>query len=81
MSKRSARPRGYLLPEDAHFTLIRTRDQLRLMAQLIEPRFAAETEEPLELPAEALSWCFARLARDVDGVLNEVSWPGRASTE
>ena len=74
MRKGRATPNGYLLPEDAHFTLIRTRDQLRLMAQLIEPR-VIDDNEPLCLPPEALSWCFARLARELDSVADAVVWP------
>jgi hypothetical protein len=66
---------SYLLPEDAHLALLQTRDQLRLLALLADPRGCNELE--LSLPPSALAECFWRLARDLDVVVGAAVWPGR----
>lgn len=69
-------PEGYLLPEDAHLALLQTRDQLRLLALLADPRGLDESE--LRLSPGALAECFWRLAGDLDGVAKAAVWPARA---
>jgi hypothetical protein len=68
----AAVPVGYMLPEDAHLALIQTRDQLRLMARLIEPGIDADDERTLS--STALAHCFERLAHDLDGVVEVARW-------
>lgn len=69
---------GYLLPEDAHLSLLQTRDQLRLLALLADPRGFEEPE--LRLSSSALAECFWRLAGDLDGVAKAAVWPGTATS-
>jgi len=64
---------GYLLPEEAHLSLLQTRDQLRLLALLADPRGREEPE--LRLSSGALAECFWRLAGDIDGVAKAAVWP------
>jgi hypothetical protein len=70
-------PEGYLLPEDAHLALLQTRDQLRLLALLADPRGSDEPE--LRLSSGALAECFWRLAGDLDGVAKATVWPAVAT--
>jgi hypothetical protein len=70
-------PEGYLLPEDAHLALLQTRDQLRLLAVLADPRGIDEPE--LRLSSGALAECFWRLAGDLDGVAKAAVWPATTS--
>lgn len=58
---------SYLLPDDAHRTLIQTRDHLRLLAQLTEPQ-GDGCPDVVYLSAEALAHCFDRLADDLDRI-------------
>jgi hypothetical protein len=74
-----ATPGGYLLPEDAHLALLQTRDQLRLLALLADPRGSDEPE--LRLSSGALAECFWRLAGDLDGVARAAVWPAVAMPE
>ncbi|WP_394537598.1 hypothetical protein PRJ39_15900 [Lysobacter enzymogenes] len=62
---------GYLLPVDAHRSLIQVRDQLRLLAQLAEPK-GEQAVDVIYLSAEALALCFDRLADDLDSVAQAV---------
>lgn len=70
---------GYVLPEDAHLALLQTRDQLRLLALLADPRGFEEPE--LRLPSGALAECFRRLAGDLDGVAKAAVWPAATNAE
>jgi hypothetical protein len=70
---------GYLLPEDAHFSLLQTRDQLRLLALLADPRGVDEPE--LRLSSGALAECFWRLAGELDGVAKAAVWPAAATAK
>lgn len=72
-------PDGYLLPEDAHLALLQTRDQLRLLAVLADPRGFDDPE--LRLSSGALAECFRRLAGDLDGVVKAAVWPAVAMPE
>ncbi|MEZ0472913.1 XAC0095 family protein [Luteimonas salinilitoris] len=66
---------GYLLPEDAHLALTQTRDQLRLLALLADPRGSDEPD--LMLRPGALAECFWRLAGDLDEVAEAAAWTGK----
>ncbi|MFC5592973.1 XAC0095 family protein [Lysobacter niastensis] len=66
-------PMGYVLPEDAHLALVQTRDHLRLLARLTEPRTDTGADE-LPLCPLALAHCFDRLARDLDEVVGAAVW-------
>lgn len=68
-------PHARLLPVTALQTLIQTRDQLRLLAQLTQPQ--GETySDVVYLSAEALANCFDRLADDLDRIAEAVSPSG-----
>jgi hypothetical protein len=69
-----------VLPEDAHLALVHTRDHLRLLARLTEPRTAADDEE-LPLSPIALAYCFERLAGDLDDIVGEARWSRSPSGE
>ena len=58
----------YGLPLAAHAVLIHTRDELRLLSQLAEPRSEDDRDEII-LSTEALSDCFSRIAEHLDDVL------------
>ena len=62
--------RGYLLPQSAHDSLITTREQLHLLAQLAEPR--GEASGYLVLPRDALAELFTRVAQHLDDALSAV---------
>ena len=64
----SSRPHGYVLPAQAHASLLRTRDHLQLLTRLTAARIAYDAAE-LELSQDALVHSFHRLARDVDEVI------------
>jgi hypothetical protein len=72
-------PEGYLLPEDAHISLLQARDQLRLLALLADPRGLDEPE--LRLSSGALAECFWRLAGELDGVAKAAVWPAAATAK
>lgn len=61
-------PRGYLLPHEAHFALLQTRNRLRLLAELAEPR---QTDDggAVFVSSAGLADCFDQLVSDLDGVL------------
>lgn len=61
----------YFLPLDAHATLITTRDELRLLAQLAEPR-GDDDRGAIALSTEALSECFGRMAEQLDTALERM---------
>lgn len=63
---------GYFLSEDAHLALLQTREQLRLLALLADPRALNEPE--LTLSAGALAECFWRLAGELDKVAEAAVW-------
>ena len=62
--------RGYLLPRSAHESLIHTRDQLRLLAQLAQAR--SDSPEYVYVHPDALSELFERTAAYVDDALATV---------
>jgi len=61
----------YLLPLSAHAVLVHTRDELRLLSQLAEPR-SEDDRDQIVLSTEALSDCFSRIAEQLDGVLGNM---------
>lgn len=61
----------YVLPTTAHQALIQTRDHLRLLAQLTEPQGEAGPDV-VYLSAQALAYCFDRLADDLDRIAEAV---------
>ena len=63
---------GYLLPLVAHQALTQTRDHLRLLAQLTEPK-GEGSPDVVYLSAEALAHCFDRLADDLDRIAQAAS--------
>ncbi|WP_394538329.1 XAC0095 family protein [Lysobacter enzymogenes] len=65
----SASPRGYWLTHEAHFALLQARNQLRLLAELAEPR---ETDDAgaVFVSSAGLADCFDRLSADLDQVLD-----------
>jgi hypothetical protein len=68
---KSPLPRGYLLPDEAHASLVRTRDHLHLLSRLTAARIAYDAAE-LELSQDALVHSFCRLANDLDQVIRVV---------
>ena len=60
--------RGYVLPHSAHESLMRTRDQLRLLAQLTEPR--GDAPETIFVNPDALAELFDRVAHHLDDALS-----------
>lgn len=64
-------PRAYLLPLQAHGSLKQARDQLRLYAQLVEPR--GDTPDDILVNTMALADLFDRVAIDLDNVLDTLS--------
>jgi len=59
--------RGYQLPLPAYESLIRTREQLRLLAQFTEAR--SEASEYIVIKPDALSEMLERIATYVDDAL------------
>lgn len=72
-SKQDAAPAVYVIPEKAHFELVRIREHLRLMERLSEPGTAASLHD-VELKPHALSWWFSRLSRDLGKVIEAAYW-------
>lgn len=64
---RATEPRSYAIPATAHQALTQTRDHLRLLAQLAEPQ-DQNAPDQLSISAEALAYCFDRLADDLERV-------------
>lgn len=64
-------PGTYQLSMAAHAVLVHTRDELRLLSQLAEPRSEDDRDE-IVLSTEALSDCFSRIAEQLDGALQTV---------
>lgn len=62
----------YVLPLAAHAALVHTRDELRLLSQLAEPRGEGDRDE-IVLSTEALSDCFYRFAEQLAEVLGSVT--------
>lgn len=60
-------PRSYTLPATAHQALTQTRDHLRLLALLTEPQ-APDAPDTVLVSAEALAYCFDRLADDLERI-------------
>lgn len=60
-------PRSYTLPATAHQALTQTRDHLRLLALLTEPQ-APDAPDMVSISAEALAYCFDRLADDLERI-------------
>lgn len=60
-------PDNYQLPATAHQALTQTRDHLRLLAQLTEPQDESAPDQ-LSISAEALAYCFDRLADDLERI-------------
>jgi len=65
-------PGTYLLPMAAHAVLVHTRDELRLLSQLSEPRGEDDRDE-IVLSTEALSDCFSRIAEQLDETLGAMT--------
>ena len=66
-------PAAWLLPEPAHLSLIQMRDHLRLLARLTDTG-AAASDAAAKVTSEAMAWCFSRLARDLDDVIDAAHW-------
>lgn len=64
----------YLFPFTAYQSLTRTRDHLRLLAQLTEPQGEA-APDVVYLSAQALAHCFDSLADDLDRIAEAVAPP------
>lgn len=62
---------NYLLPLSAYVALKHTRDELRLLSQLAEPRGEDDRDE-IVLSTEALSDCFLRIAEQLGDALQRV---------
>lgn len=58
---------SYILPATARQALTQTRDHLRLLAQLTEPH-DENAPDLLSISAEALAYCFDRLADDLERI-------------
>lgn len=67
LSSPSAMPDNYVLPATAHQALTQTRDHLRLLALLTEPQ-APDAPDTVSISAEALAYCFDRLADDLERI-------------
>jgi len=61
-------PSTYVLPLNAYVALVHTRDELRLLSQLAEPRGEDDRNEVV-LSTEALSDCFTRIGEQLDEAL------------
>lgn len=61
-------PTVFALPEHAHDELVDVRNQLRLLARLT-----------VSVTATRARWCFARLSRDLDAVLDATHAPDDAA--
>jgi hypothetical protein len=66
-------PAAWLLPEPAHLSLIQMRDHLRLLARLTDTGTAA-SDATAKVTPDAMAWCFSRLARDLDDVIDAAHW-------
>ena len=66
---------AYQLPEEEYRALQRTRDHLRLLARLTEPRNFTDDQD-LPISPLALTNCFQRLADDLDDIVRVAWWPG-----
>lgn len=66
-SSPAAMPDNYVLPATAHQALTQTRDHLRLLALLTEPQ-APDAPDTVSVSAEALAYCFDRLADDLERI-------------
>jgi len=64
-------PHRYVVPASAHQSLIQSRDQLRLLAQLTEPHNPIGLDV-VYLSAQALAQCFDRLADDLDRIVEAI---------
>lgn len=62
-----AAAQSYSLPATAHQALTQTRDHLRLLALLTEPH-DENAPDQLSISAEALAYCFDRLADDLERI-------------
>lgn len=62
---------SYLLPLEARLTLINTRDHLRLLSDLAEPRNDAHRDR-IVVSTDSLAQCFDRLAGELDEVLERI---------
>lgn len=60
---------GFRLSLEAYVSLAQARDQLRLLGDLVFPVGEA-VDDRIALSAEALSDCFARLAEDLDRIVD-----------
>lgn len=60
----------YVLPLNAYVALMHTRDELRLLSQLAEPRGEDDRDE-IVLSTEALSDCFSRIGDQLNEVLRD----------
>jgi hypothetical protein len=72
-ASKSSRPRGYLLPDRAHASLMSASDRLRLLSTLMAARVVFGSEM-LDLPPDTLMRYFQRLADDLDHVLREAQY-------
>lgn len=60
---------GFSFSLEAYVGLIQVRDQLRLLGDLAEP-IGEGASDRIALSAEALANCFARLAEDVEQIVD-----------
>lgn len=64
------RPSTYMLPLAAHAALVHTRDELRLLSSLTEPRNDDDRDE-IVVSTQSLADCFSRIAEQLDDVLQD----------
>ncbi|HEY1139597.1 MAG TPA: hypothetical protein VGE88_05265 [Lysobacter sp.] len=59
-----------MLPLAAHAALVHTRDELRLLSSLTEPRNDDDRDE-IVVSTQSLADCFSRIAEQLDDVLQD----------
>ncbi|GAA5082294.1 XAC0095 family protein [Lysobacter panacisoli] len=62
---------SYVLPLDAYLALTNTRDHLRLLSELAEPR-NDDDRDRIVVTTDALAQCFDRLAGALDEALERI---------
>lgn len=73
MSKSTAAPTVYAIPEQAHFALVQINYFLRLMAYLTETGTKASSHDA-RLRPDSLGWCFSGLAKEIDAIVGAIHY-------
>jgi len=60
----------FAIPEESHTELVRLRNHLRLMAQLTK---AGGSASDPDLRPDAMAWCFSRMAKEVEEII-DATW-------